>query len=241
MADTASLFSFPKYSAVFHPGLGRYAVIFAIHKDDVNPIHITVPALTIVEKKNNCECSVLRDSTLPSGLQGAQYFTTISGSNTKQVWAYTGEKLYWMPISSWIPIMCLNPGFPEGMTVWYRTPLAFPFKIEDEGAVETARRIQTYLQLRRSLPSPLEFENPTGPLPDPIPRFVGEALLATAKQKGDCCPISMCSFKDIRATSATPCYHLFESSSIEAWLEKKVSCPTCKKALGKKSLLRLDS
>ena len=60
-----------------------------------------------------------------------------------------------------------------------------------------------------------------------IPRFVAEIMKKEAIAKNDMCSISFESFADI-PVSITSCFHLFDTNSINRWLQHDNSCPLCK-------------
>jgi hypothetical protein len=64
--------------------------------------------------------------------------------------------------------------------------------------------------------------------PEPIPKFVAEALLAKSVASAETCPIVM---EPLTAgnTSVTSCFHIFQKDAIEEWLGKNTTCPVCKK------------
>lgn len=64
----------------------------------------------------------------------------------------------------------------------------------------------------------------------PIPKYIVDILVKNAIEKEECCPITMETLTDESAT-ITSCFHVFEKSAIETWLndEKNHSkCPVCK-------------
>jgi hypothetical protein len=64
----------------------------------------------------------------------------------------------------------------------------------------------------------------------PLPTYVKTLLIDNAISKEECCPITMEPISKETA-SVTTCFHVFETSSIETWLndEKNNSkCPVCK-------------
>jgi hypothetical protein len=235
--------TFPKYSAIFHPDKRRYAVLYSFENED-KPIDIFQPAITAVEKGKNYNCIIVKDAALSAGPQRHSRFSTLSlmkqGAEQKQVWGYTGEKLYYTPISDWIPVVCLHPGFPDGMEVWYHTPLAYPFKREPDGRADS-EHVREYLAVKETLARLPPPAPPDPAAPSPIPPFVGEALLATARQKGEICPISMTPYKELSEVGITPCYHIFDPPSLEKWLLTNKCCPACKQHVVQKSILLLTT
>lgn len=68
---------------------------------------------------------------------------------------------------------------------------------------------------------------------DPIPTFVAEALVHSAIAKDESCPISMESYElGKNKTVVTTCYHIFQKSALDTWLESNTCCPVCKQTLG---------
>lgn len=64
----------------------------------------------------------------------------------------------------------------------------------------------------------------------PLPEYVKHLLIENAIKKEECCPITMELINKETAT-ATSCFHVFEKSAIEIWLNLKKNdskCPVCK-------------
>ena len=61
-----------------------------------------------------------------------------------------------------------------------------------------------------------------------IPTFVAQALIKSAKDAGEDCPISIMAFTECDKISVTNCYHCFDAPSLEEWYKKKKECPVCK-------------
>ena len=62
----------------------------------------------------------------------------------------------------------------------------------------------------------------------PIPQFVGNLLIQNARSGRESCPISTAPYTEIRSLSATSCFHVFETESIERWLVDNTTCPVCR-------------
>ena len=60
-----------------------------------------------------------------------------------------------------------------------------------------------------------------------IPRFVAEIMKKEAISKNEACSISFESFAEV-PVSITSCFHLFQTESINLWLQTNNSCPLCK-------------
>ncbi len=64
----------------------------------------------------------------------------------------------------------------------------------------------------------------------PIPKYIADVLVKNAIEKEESCPITMETLTN-DSTTITSCFHLFEKTAIETWLndEKNHSkCPVCK-------------
>lgn len=65
---------------------------------------------------------------------------------------------------------------------------------------------------------------------NPLPKYIADVLVKNAIEKEECCPITMETLS-IESACITSCFHMFEKSAIETWLndEKNHSkCPVCK-------------
>lgn len=76
---------------------------------------------------------------------------------------------------------------------------------------------------------PILHATPVIPIHTPtLPHHVLEALVRTGISDARSCPISMTEFSDIREFGITPCYHIFEKTSIETWIATHKNCPECR-------------
>ena len=62
----------------------------------------------------------------------------------------------------------------------------------------------------------------------PLPKSVGDILLANARGGVDSCPIAAVLFKDCSKLSVTSCFHIFELESLSRWQENHTTCPVCR-------------
>ena len=62
----------------------------------------------------------------------------------------------------------------------------------------------------------------------PIPEFVGRLLITNARQGSESCPISTIPYREIESLSATSCFHVFETESLQRWLRENRTCPVCR-------------
>lgn len=62
----------------------------------------------------------------------------------------------------------------------------------------------------------------------PLPRGVGDILLANARNSADTCPITALPFKDCLKLSITSCFHVFDLESLTKWQEDHNTCPVCR-------------
>lgn len=77
-------------------------------------------------------------------------------------------------------------------------------------------------------PSPPVQEVSPLPLPLPIPELVGTLLIQHAQASDDSCPISAIPYKEIHSLTATSCFHVFDTGSLEQWTREHNSCPVCR-------------
>lgn len=78
-------------------------------------------------------------------------------------------------------------------------------------------------------PSPTE--SPPPPKPLPIPELVGTLLIQNATAGEDSCPISAVPYKELTSLSATSCFHIFDTESIQTWLKDHNQCPVCRHSI----------
>lgn len=62
----------------------------------------------------------------------------------------------------------------------------------------------------------------------PIPKPIALLILAEARKGDDSCPIAAQPFKECSKLSVCPCFHIFDSESIERWKNTNDSCPICR-------------
>lgn len=65
-------------------------------------------------------------------------------------------------------------------------------------------------------------------VPLPIPELVGTLLIQHAQASDDSCPISAIPYSEIQTLSATSCFHVFDTASLEQWRREHNSCPVCR-------------
>jgi hypothetical protein len=70
-----------------------------------------------------------------------------------------------------------------------------------------------------------------------VPKFITELVRKEAIAKKESCPISMIPFEDCESTTLTSCYHLYETTGLNRWLENNVSCPMCKQMISSTSVI----
>ena len=63
--------------------------------------------------------------------------------------------------------------------------------------------------------------------PKPIPRRIAWLVAEDACKNKESCPISMDDISPITA-SVTSCFHVFDTPSLNTWLQEKNTCPTCR-------------
>jgi hypothetical protein len=62
----------------------------------------------------------------------------------------------------------------------------------------------------------------------PLPKAVGDILIANARRSTDSCPIIATPFSDCDTLSITSCFHVFDGPSLTRWCEDHTSCPVCR-------------
>ncbi len=78
-------------------------------------------------------------------------------------------------------------------------------------------------------PSPVQQIPSTRPLP--IPELVGSLLIQNARTNDDTCPISTVPYKELVSLTATSCFHIFDTESIQIWLKEHQQCPVCRHSI----------
>jgi hypothetical protein len=63
--------------------------------------------------------------------------------------------------------------------------------------------------------------------PQPPVKRVADTMIEAAMAKGESCPISMEPITK-ESVCVAPCYHCFDKESIQQWLARNESCPTCR-------------
>lgn len=62
----------------------------------------------------------------------------------------------------------------------------------------------------------------------PIPKNVGEILLANARAGADSCPIAATPFSECTKLCVTSCFHIFDEANLNRWRNDHTSCPVCR-------------
>lgn len=62
----------------------------------------------------------------------------------------------------------------------------------------------------------------------PIPKHIGEILLANARRGADSCPIAALTFSECDKICVSSCFHIFDKESLERWMTTSTSCPVCR-------------
>ena len=62
----------------------------------------------------------------------------------------------------------------------------------------------------------------------PLPKAIGDIILAGARTGTDSCPIASIPFKDCTQICVTSCFHIFETASLNRWREDHTTCPVCR-------------
>lgn len=62
----------------------------------------------------------------------------------------------------------------------------------------------------------------------PIPKNVGDILLANARAGTDSCPIASTPFSECTNLCVTSCFHVFDTENLNRWRQEHTSCPVCR-------------
>lgn len=106
-----------------------------------------------------------------------------------------------------------------------------PASVESDGTLSVMTVYPSYhpLDFPPLPPSPSESPPPAKPLP--IPELVGNLLIQNATGGEDACPISTVPYKELQSISATSCFHVFDTESIQTWLKEHKQCPVCRNSI----------
>ena len=61
-----------------------------------------------------------------------------------------------------------------------------------------------------------------------LPRFVGEMLIARARQSTDVCPIMLGPFAEAGRLAVTSCFHVFDAMAMDSIIDRGDNCPACR-------------
>ena len=61
-----------------------------------------------------------------------------------------------------------------------------------------------------------------------LPQFVGEMLIARARQGTDLCPIMLGPYAEAQRLAVTSCFHVFDAMGMDNLLERGDNCPVCR-------------
>jgi hypothetical protein len=62
----------------------------------------------------------------------------------------------------------------------------------------------------------------------PLPKAVGDILLANARAGSDSCPILAIPFKECEKICVSSCFHIFDKESLARWQTTNSNCPVCR-------------
>jgi hypothetical protein len=62
----------------------------------------------------------------------------------------------------------------------------------------------------------------------PLPKAIGDVLLANARAGSDSCPILSIPFKECEKLSISSCFHIFDKESLNRWHATNTNCPVCR-------------
>lgn len=137
-------------------------------------------------------------------------------------------------------IQQLEDSESEPHVPWHR----YSYQQGSETAMERSYRSRNR---RDSLRYPIRIPSPPPPPParivhvevpvervvvqtrsQPLPKAVGDVLLANARQGSESCPIAAVPFKECSTICVTSCFHIFDSESLSRWQTDHSSCPVCR-------------
>ncbi len=62
----------------------------------------------------------------------------------------------------------------------------------------------------------------------PLPKAIGDILLANARLGSDTCPILSIPYKECDKLSISSCFHIFDKESLARWQSTHSNCPVCR-------------
>jgi hypothetical protein len=131
------------------------------------------------------------------------------------------------------PPMALNPSSgadasPNPMV----TPPRFP-RLNLNDLLNAARHVENHYEdddeedgVYDDMPPLISNQPPQVPLH--LPQFVGEMLIARARQSTDVCPIMLGPYADAQRLAVTSCFHVFDAMGMDNLLERGDNCPVCR-------------
>jgi hypothetical protein len=184
----------------------------------------------LVSAQNGCELPSFEDETrmcrikiredIGSELPPIRVQVKTEGEEVSAFVWRTPWSVYNNNRKSWVPVLDFDERLFPGM---------FLYTAENETSdIYAARRTRQQSLRFKMLDMIHRAPEPILVALCPIPVFVAELIKKEKVSKNEDCPISMTAFKECSSTTLTCCYHLFETSSIEAWLKKNKLCPVCK-------------
>lgn len=64
--------------------------------------------------------------------------------------------------------------------------------------------------------------------PFPLPKHIGDLIIANARSGTDACPISASNYSECQSLAVTSCFHTFDSESLATWQTTHDTCPVCR-------------
>lgn len=62
----------------------------------------------------------------------------------------------------------------------------------------------------------------------PLPKAVGDLLIASARKTTDSCPIAATPFAECEKLCVSSCFHIFDKESLATWQQTHNTCPVCR-------------
>jgi hypothetical protein len=201
--------------------------LFAVLDDDSVPIRLSIICLR--ERQYNGSFShtlegLPRTNEDPYSLRWA---TARDTDTNLQELTLVNEKIFlwrtpWAVSykNVWLPVLDSNK---RG-----RLPVSFDYVGEGHAQrILEQKMLRTRMISEFRLPYPPPVSSPPSPEPR-IPSFVANIMKQDAIRNKADCPISMESITESTNTSLTSCYHIFETESLNTWMNCNRSCPVCK-------------
>jgi hypothetical protein len=206
-----------------HTFAGSLVCFFRRNKKTYYVLRWDAPARKWLRSSSPLPDLTLHRSNITRNGQVSINVATYAGAPSKLI-PVTADGFYLKSEDTCIPILKAARSLGQAFMLQEYTALDTPFT-------------QTDVVLWRLAPAPAPAPAPT-PVPltarirlEGIPKRIAWLIAEEASKSGENCPISMADISPITA-SVTSCFHVFETESINNWVQlhpNNTPCPVCRK------------